>query len=170
MELDHFSYRCGVIDCFNEMVRAGLKPMALAHPCPTPAERDSYLPFCEEICGKYGTKFFPEDAMLLTDLFPLSANRRTYNIIFYRDEAVRRTYEDLKAEKAGPAGRRTVPWGTPPPSGLPVWGPAGLPGDGLPADDRGEHRPGSRRRELTESERRTGELVRLSAAAAPRQL
>lgn len=100
MELDHFSYRCGVIDCFNEMVRAGLKPMALAHPCPTPAERDSYLPFCEEICGKYGTKFFPEDAMLLTDLFPLSANRRTYNIIFYRDEAVRRTYEDLKAEKA----------------------------------------------------------------------
>lgn len=100
MELDHFSYRCGVIDCFNEMVRAGLKPMALAHPCPTPAERDSYLPFCEEICGKYGTKFFPEDAMLLTDLFPLSANRGTYNIIFYRDEAVRRTYEDLKAEKA----------------------------------------------------------------------
>ena len=46
MELDWFSYRCGVIDCFNEMVRAGLKPMALAHPCSTPAERDQYLPFC----------------------------------------------------------------------------------------------------------------------------
>ena len=100
MELDHFSYRCGVIDCFNEMVRSGLKPMALAHPCDTPAERDSYLPFCQEICGKYGTKFFPEDAMLLTDLFPLSANRGKYNIIFYRDDAVRRTYEDMKAEKA----------------------------------------------------------------------
>ena len=100
MKLDHFSYRCGVIDCFNEMVRAGLKPMALAHPCPTPAERDGYLPFCAEICGKYGTKFFPEDALLLTDLFPLSANRGTYNIIFYRDEAVRRAYEALKAEKA----------------------------------------------------------------------
>lgn len=100
MKLDHFSYRCGVIDCFNEMVRAGLKPMALAHPCDTPTERDSYLPFCQEICGKYGTKYFPEDAMLLTDLFPLSANRGKYNIIFYRDETVRRTYEDLKAEKA----------------------------------------------------------------------
>ena len=100
MELDHFSYRCGVIDCFNEMVRAGLKPMALAHPCPTPAERDRYLPFCGEICRRYGTKFFPEDALLLTDLFPLSANRGTYNIIFYRDEAVRRAYEALKAEKA----------------------------------------------------------------------
>ena len=100
MELDRFSYRCGVIDCFNEMVRAGLKPMALAHPSPTPAERDRYLPFCEAICGQYGTKFFPEDDMLLTDLFPLSANRGTYNIIFYREEAVRRAYEDLKAEKA----------------------------------------------------------------------
>ena len=40
MELDRFSYRCGVIDCFNEMVRAGLKPMALAHPCPTREERE----------------------------------------------------------------------------------------------------------------------------------
>ena len=100
MELDRFSYRCGVIDCFNEMVRAGLKPMALAHPSPTPAERDRYLPFCEAICGQYGTRFFPEDDMLLTDLFPLSANRGTYNIIFYRDEAVRRAYEALKAEKA----------------------------------------------------------------------
>ena len=70
MELDWFSYRCGVIDCFNEMVRAGLKPMALAHPCSTPAERDQYLPFCGEICRQYGTKFFPEDEMLLTDLFP----------------------------------------------------------------------------------------------------
>lgn len=100
MELDRFSYRCGVIDCFNEMVRAGLKPMALAHPSPTPAERDRYLPFCEAICGQYGTRFFPEDDMLLTDLFPLSANRGTYNIIFYREEAVRRAYEDLKAEKA----------------------------------------------------------------------
>lgn len=100
MELDWFSYRCGVIDCFNEMVRAGLKPMALAHPCSTPAERDQYLPFCGEICRQYGTTFFPENEMLLTDLFPLSANRGTYNIIFYRDEAVRRAYEALKAEKA----------------------------------------------------------------------
>ena len=108
MELDRFSYRCGVIDCFNEMVRAGLKPMALAHPCPTREERESYLPFCEEICGKYGTKFFPEDAMLLTDLFPLSANRGTYNIIFYRDEAVRRTYEDLKALIRAEADRQAA--------------------------------------------------------------
>ena len=100
MELDRFSYRCGVIDCFNEMVRAGLKPMALAHPCPTREERDSYLPFCGEICGRYGTRFFTEDDMLLTDLFPLSVNRGTFNIIFYREESVRRAYEALKEEKA----------------------------------------------------------------------
>lgn len=100
MELDRFSYRCGIIDCFNEMVRAGLKPLALAHPCPSREERDSYLPFCREICGQYGTRFFPEDDLLLTDLFPISANRDTFNIIFYRDEAVRQAYEGLKTEKA----------------------------------------------------------------------
>ena len=38
--------------------------------------------------------------MLLTDLFPLSANRGTFNIIFYREESVRKAYEALKEEKA----------------------------------------------------------------------
>ena len=33
--IDVYSYRCGVIDCFNEMVRAGLKKIALSHPTDT---------------------------------------------------------------------------------------------------------------------------------------
>lgn len=97
--MDVFSYRCGAIDCFNEMVRAGLKPLALAHPCDTAAERDSFLPFCQEICAQYGTRFFVEDDPLLTDLFPLSLNRDKFNILFYREEKVRLEYLALKEEK-----------------------------------------------------------------------
>lgn len=97
--MDAFSYRCGAIDCFNEMVRAGLKPLALAHPCDTAAERDAFLPFCREICAQYGTRFFAEDDPLLTDLFPLSLNRDKFNILFYRKEKVRLEYLALKEEK-----------------------------------------------------------------------
>lgn len=97
--MDVFSYRCGAIDCFNEMVRAGLKPLALAHPCDTAAERDAFLPFCREICAQYGTRFFVEDDPLLTDLFPLSLNRDKFNILFYREEKVRLEYLALKEEK-----------------------------------------------------------------------
>lgn len=97
--LDGFSYQCGVIDCFCEMVKAGLKPLALSHPCGTAAERDGYLPFCGEICGQYGLFFYPEDAPLLTDLFPLSMNQGKYNILFYRRPEVLRRYRELKDQK-----------------------------------------------------------------------
>ena len=31
-KLDRYSYQCGVIDAFNEVVRAGVKRIALSHP------------------------------------------------------------------------------------------------------------------------------------------
>ena len=43
-QIDHFSYELGAADCFCEMVRAGVKKLALAHPCDTKAERDAFLP------------------------------------------------------------------------------------------------------------------------------
>lgn len=97
--LDPFSYQCGVIDCFNEIVAAGVKSLAMSHPMPSAAERDRYLSFSREICAQYGTCFFPEDEPLLTDLFPLSLNRGKYNILYYADPAVLERYRALKARK-----------------------------------------------------------------------
>ncbi len=68
--MDAFSYQCGSIDCFNQMVRAGLKPLALAHPCNSAAERDAFLPFCQKICAQYGTFFFVEDDHFSPICFP----------------------------------------------------------------------------------------------------
>ena len=42
--IDKFSYKLGAADCFCEMVRAGVKKIALAHPCDTREERDSFSP------------------------------------------------------------------------------------------------------------------------------
>lgn len=97
--MDKYAYECGIIDCFNEMVKAGLKPLALSHPCETAEERDGYLPFCDQICRHYQTHYHIEDEPLLSDLFPLSMNRGKFNILFYYDEETIDAYLALKRRK-----------------------------------------------------------------------
>ncbi len=99
MEIDKFSYQLGAADCFCEMVRAGVKKIALSHPCDSREERDSFLPEFDKLCEKYGVYYYVEDDALLTDLFPLSLNQGKYNVIFYQDGSALKEYLDLKAEK-----------------------------------------------------------------------
>ena len=99
MKIDKFSYHLGAADCFCEMVRAGVKRIALSHPCDTKEERDSFLPEFDKLCDKYGVQYYVEDEAFLTDLFPLSLNLGKFNVIFYQDEAAFQEYLDLKAEK-----------------------------------------------------------------------
>ena len=102
--IDHFSYELGAADCFCEMVRAGVKQIALAHPCDTREARDEYLPYFEDLCQKYGVKLYVEDVPLLTDLFPLSMNQGKYNAIFYQEDSALDAYLALKAEKQAALG------------------------------------------------------------------
>ena len=81
------------------MVRAGVKRLALAHPCDSPQERDQYLPYFEELCRKYGVKLYVEDEAFLTDLFPLSLNQGKYNALFYQEGSALQEYLALKGEK-----------------------------------------------------------------------
>jgi len=99
MKIDKFSYQLGAADCFCEMVRAGVKRIALSHPCDSKEERDSFLPEFDKLCKKYGVHYYVEDEAFLTDLFPLSLNLNKFNVIFYQDESILNEYLDLKAEK-----------------------------------------------------------------------
>lgn len=98
-KIDRFSYQLGAADCFCEMVRAGIKGLALSHPCESRAERDAFLPEFHRLCEKYNVKLYVEGEPFLTDLFPLSLNRGKYNVLFYQDEDVLQSYLDLKREK-----------------------------------------------------------------------
>ena len=99
MKIDNFSYHLGAADCFCEMVRAGVKKIALSHPCDTREERDSFLPEFDKLCEKYGVHYYVENEAFLTDLFPLSLNQGKFNVIFHQDEPFLKEYLDLKAEK-----------------------------------------------------------------------
>ncbi|MEE0210602.1 MAG: hypothetical protein UEP78_00880 [Negativibacillus sp.] len=98
-KLDGYSYQCGVIDAFNEVVRAGVKQIALSHPVDTKEEMMELIPFSQQICQQYGNRFYLEESPLLTDLFPISLNKGKYNIIYYRQEEDIRQYLALKKRK-----------------------------------------------------------------------
>lgn len=97
--IESFSYQCGIIDCFNEMVHTGVKNLALSRPLDSAAERDALLPFARESCGRYGNQFYIEDEPLITDLFPVSMNMGKYNILLYRANHILEQYLRLKAWK-----------------------------------------------------------------------
>lgn len=99
MNIHHDSYKLGAADCFCEMVRAGVKRLALSHPCGSREERDRFLPAFEGLCAQYGVKMYREDTPLLTDLFPVSMNKGKYNVLFYQDDETLQAYLQLKEEK-----------------------------------------------------------------------
>ncbi len=98
-KFDQYSYQCGVMDAFNEVVRAGVKRLALAHPCDTMEQRDSYLPYAKQLCEKYGTYLYVENDSLLTDLFPFSMNKDKFNIVFAKDPKDLELYVELHVRK-----------------------------------------------------------------------
>ena len=87
------------MDSFCEMVAAGVKKLAMSHPCATKEERDLFLPEVKRICDSYGIQFYPEDEAFLTDLFPEELNRGTYNYLFYSTDEVLESYLGLKEEQ-----------------------------------------------------------------------
>lgn len=97
--IDEYSYQLGVIDCFNEMVNAGVKRLAMSHPCRTADERDQYLEPCRDICAQYGTKMYAEDDSFVTDLFPEVMNRGASHYIFYKKDEDLEYYLELKKRK-----------------------------------------------------------------------
>lgn len=99
MKIDEYSYHLGAADCFCEMVRAGVKRIALSHPCDSREQRDAFLPDFDRLCAAYGVRYYVEDDPFLTDLFPVSMNRGKFNVIFYQEAEALGDYLALKAEK-----------------------------------------------------------------------
>ncbi len=97
--IDNYSYHLGAADCFCEMVAAGVKKIALSHPCNSKESRDSFLPDFDRLCSKYGVRYYVEDEPFLTVLFPESMNRGKYNAIFYCEDRYIEEYLSLKKQK-----------------------------------------------------------------------
>lgn len=107
--IDHYSFHCGVIDCFNEMVSAGVKRLAFSEPVDSAEECRSYQFFVEKTCHKYGTRFYFEPSSLVTDLFPKELNAGRVHYVFYReDDALREYLATVRKRRSLPQRELTV--------------------------------------------------------------
>ena len=89
-QIDAYSFALGVCEAFCEVVRAGVKRIALSHPFTEDELQNAlgadFLPACEAVARKYGCKAYYLKEPLITDLFPVSLNRGKQNIVFYRED------------------------------------------------------------------------------------
>jgi catechol 2,3-dioxygenase-like lactoylglutathione lyase family enzyme len=93
-----FKKESGQIESFAEMVKAGVKPLAIGPPM-TSAELDLFMPEVERICEKYGIEFYREDSLVQTDLFPASSVEGKEVMLLYKGNNLK-AYQDLKQELA----------------------------------------------------------------------
>ena len=94
----NYDYHCGVIDAFNEVIKAEVKNLALSHPS-SKEEIEQLLPFVEQITKQYGTKYEVEPELLITDLFPYKENKGKTVIIFWKNDEIINKYHELKQQK-----------------------------------------------------------------------
>ncbi len=94
-----FDYNCGVIDAFNEVVKAGVKRLALSHPFNSEEEAKEYVGFVKEITSVYGNCYYLETELLISDLFATSLNRGKVVYLFYKDPLILEYYLNLKYKK-----------------------------------------------------------------------
>ena len=91
-KIDIYSHALGVCEAFCEVVRAGVKRIALSHPFTEEELQhdlhgDAFFAACEKIAEKYGCKAYHLQEPVLTDLFPISLNRGKQNVVFYREDS-----------------------------------------------------------------------------------
>ncbi|MBQ6222330.1 MAG: hypothetical protein IJJ44_06945 [Solobacterium sp.] len=99
-KIDLYSYQLGAADCYCEMVNAGLKKIALSHPCNSKALRDEFFEDFDKLGQEYNVRYYPEDEPLFTDLFPISLNKNRYVVIFYCEDQYLEEYLKIKQDKA----------------------------------------------------------------------
>ena len=98
--IDPYSYHCGAMDSFCEIVGAGVKPMALSHPFASPEERAEYREYAAKMAEQYGVLLAEEDSLPVTPLFPVDACEGVYVFLFIGSQAVQERYRALRDHTA----------------------------------------------------------------------
>lgn len=96
--VDARSYNLGIIGGFAEVVRLGVKKLALSEVM-TPAELDAILPDAEIVAERNSVRLYRESDLIVTDLFPADVAAGKHVLLIYTGDTLDR-YLALKADKA----------------------------------------------------------------------
>lgn len=96
--VDARSYNLGIMGGFAEVVRLGVKTLALSEVM-SPAEMDDILPDAEIVAERNGVKLYRESELLVTDLYPADVALGKHVLLIYTGDTLER-YLALKADRA----------------------------------------------------------------------
>ena len=96
--IDRRSYNLGILGGFSEVVRLGVKTLALSEVM-TPAEMDGIMDDARVIAERNGVEMWRETDFLVTDLYPADVAEGKHVLLIYAGDTLER-YLELKADKA----------------------------------------------------------------------
>ena len=97
-QIDQHSYRLGGLSTFAEMVRVGVKTLALSAAM-TPDEMDAFAADAERIAQEEGVMLYRETDLIVTDLFPADVAEGKHVLLIYKG-ATLDEYLALKKRKS----------------------------------------------------------------------
>ena len=97
-QIDQRSYTLGGLSTFAEMVRVGVKTLALSAAV-TPEEMDDLLKDAERIAEEEGVLLYREPGLIVTDLFPADVAEGKHVLLIYKGATLDH-YLALKQKKS----------------------------------------------------------------------
>ena len=96
--VDARSYNLGIIGGFAEVVRLGVKTLALSEVM-TPEEMDDIFDDAEVVAKRNGVELYRETDLIVTDLYPADVAKGKDVLLIYTGDTLEK-YLRLKAEKS----------------------------------------------------------------------
>jgi hypothetical protein len=95
--VDERSYQLGIMGGFSEVVRLGVKELALSEVM-SPEEMDDILPDAKIVAARNGVQLYREADFLVTDLFPADVALGKEVLLIYTGDTLEK-YLAIKADK-----------------------------------------------------------------------
>ena len=96
--IDDRSYKLGIMGAYSEIVRLGVKTLALSEVM-TPAEMDDIMADAEIVAKRNGVLLWRETDFLVTDLYPADVAAGRHVLLIYTGDTLDR-YLAIKSDKA----------------------------------------------------------------------
>jgi len=96
--IDRRSYQLGIMGGFAEVVKLGVKKLALSEVM-SPAEMDDIMDDAQKIAKRNGVEMWRETDFLVTDLYPADVAAGKHVLLIYTGDT-RDRYLEIKADKA----------------------------------------------------------------------
>ena len=95
--VDARSYNLGILGGFSEVVRLGIKQLALSEVM-SPEEMDDILPDAQVVADRNGVMLYREPELLVTDLYPEDVAAGKHVLLVYTGDTLDQ-YMAIKADK-----------------------------------------------------------------------